>query len=201
LAQVDEADRPLAGRILGDTLIQTGAFLGFVSTPRERMTDPEGQGLADDLIGDDPIPDDARRFDERGYPIPKPEPAQVPARPESDDDLAAELMDQEVLDPADLLNFDREGNLISGTRLPVRGIRPQVLSQRAPRTLPQFQRASRMGRYLRITLAKAKGPEPPCDERQAPAFDTQMSGRAAAWEQKMRAGSGQGSSPVASRAS
>ncbi|MEO8181139.1 MAG: hypothetical protein ABI895_20060 [Deltaproteobacteria bacterium] len=37
---------------------------------KERMTDPEGEGLADDLIGDDPIPDDARRFDENGHALP-----------------------------------------------------------------------------------------------------------------------------------
>jgi hypothetical protein len=36
------------------------------------------------------------------------------ARPESDDDLATELMDAEDPEPADLLRFDRQGNLISG---------------------------------------------------------------------------------------
>jgi hypothetical protein len=30
LAQVDAADRGMAGRILGDTLMQAGAFLGYL---------------------------------------------------------------------------------------------------------------------------------------------------------------------------
>jgi hypothetical protein len=63
--QVAEADRGMAGVIMGDTLGQAGAFMGFI--------DPEVEGLADDLIGDDPIPDDARRFDERGQAIPEPD--------------------------------------------------------------------------------------------------------------------------------
>lgn len=33
------------------------------------MTEPEGEGLADDLVGDDPLPDDARRFDADGMPL------------------------------------------------------------------------------------------------------------------------------------
>jgi hypothetical protein len=32
LLQVDEADRGMAGRILGDTLMQAGVFLGFVES-------------------------------------------------------------------------------------------------------------------------------------------------------------------------
>jgi len=40
------------------------------------------------------------------------------ARPETDDDLAAELMDAEDPEPADLLRFDRHGKLISGTYTP-----------------------------------------------------------------------------------
>jgi len=38
---------------------------------RKRRRDPKGEGLADDLIGDDPTPSDARRFDEDGMPITK----------------------------------------------------------------------------------------------------------------------------------
>jgi hypothetical protein len=34
------------------------------------------------------------------------------ARPETDDDLAAELMDAEDPEPADLLRFDMQGNPI-----------------------------------------------------------------------------------------
>jgi hypothetical protein len=37
------------------------------------------------------------------------------ARPETDDDLAAALMDAEDPEPTDLLRFDRQGNLLSGT--------------------------------------------------------------------------------------
>lgn len=33
LPQVDEADRDLAEEIIGDTLIETGAFLGYVEFP------------------------------------------------------------------------------------------------------------------------------------------------------------------------
>jgi hypothetical protein len=37
------------------------------------MTEPEGQGLADDLVGSDPLPDDARRFAADGLPESEPE--------------------------------------------------------------------------------------------------------------------------------
>jgi hypothetical protein len=55
---------------------------------RERMTDPPGRGLADDMIGDDPSPPDARRFDKNGRRLPAPnapvpEPAPLPT-PELD---------------------------------------------------------------------------------------------------------------------
>jgi hypothetical protein len=33
LVQVDETDRHMARRILGDTLIQTGAFMGYTESP------------------------------------------------------------------------------------------------------------------------------------------------------------------------
>jgi len=39
---------------------------------RERLTDPPGRGLADDMIEDDPSPPDARRFDKDGRRLPGP---------------------------------------------------------------------------------------------------------------------------------
>lgn len=52
----------------------------------EPMTDPEGEGLADDLIGSDPSPPDVRRFDEKGRRLtPAPPPATSPATLEPDE--------------------------------------------------------------------------------------------------------------------
>jgi hypothetical protein len=52
-----------------------------MTTPAE--AEPKGQGLADDLIGSDPIPDDARRFDPDGYP-PGENPDELDGEPAND---------------------------------------------------------------------------------------------------------------------
>jgi hypothetical protein len=39
---------------------------------RKWSAEPKGQSLADDLIGEDLLPEDARRFDANGDPLPEP---------------------------------------------------------------------------------------------------------------------------------